>query len=95
MPWNLLATSFMGGSHCFWLSKRGHQKKMLVVKVAENGSGLSLGGFPGIEVGRTKEAPTNPPCQAGFILALIKLGYLKEPLTSCRLPIIYMVAKGQ
>lgn len=94
MPWTLLATSFMGGSHCFWLSKRGRQKKMLAVKVAENGSGLSLGGFPGMEVGRTKGAATNPQRQAGFVLALIKLGYLKEPLTSCRLPIINMVAKG-
>lgn len=95
MPWTLLATSFMGGSHCFWLSKRGRQKKMLVVKVAENGSGLSLGGFPVMEVGRTKGASTNPQRQAGFVLALIKLGYLKEPLTSCRLPIINMVSKGQ
>lgn len=69
MPRNLLATSFMGGSHCFLaLSKHSRlkellsalYKKMLVVKVEEKGNGLSLGGFPGIEVARTKEPTINP-----------------------------------
>lgn len=66
------------------LNKHGHfkeplssfQKKMPEVKVAENGSGLSLGRFPGIEVKRLKEPLTNPQRQAAFVLAPMRLCWL-------------------
>ena len=66
------------------LSKHGHvedplsafQKKMSIVKVAQNGNGLSLGGFTETEIRSTKESPTNPQCQATFVFALIRLSYL-------------------
>lgn len=64
MPWDLPVTSFLGGRH--WGPSAKWPPEGSFVRVTgkdasrESGNGLNLGAFPGIEVRRTKEHPTDP-----------------------------------